>query len=520
MSVASVCIAVALLWLTADGPERRLLGNTLVLCGGVAAVSLPAGLLLGVLLTRTNVAGGAAGRLLLLTMLFLPLHATAAGWVAVFGKLGAQSPAFFQTSQPLIDGMPAVIWIHAMAAIPWVTLIVGLGLRAIPREAEEAALLDAGPAGVFWSLGLRYSLPFISAAGLLVMIAAAGEMTVTNLYMVSTYAEEIYNNVALLRSQTEVAKEALPGIGATALLVVAACLLISLTLPAGVARQSRSARVYSLGAWRWPATALLWLMVGLIAGVPIISLIYKAGVSVKLTGGTVVHTWSAQDFSAILLQSPYKYREEFGYSFLVAALGGTLAFLAALPLSLAARRGGRWSWPAIIAAAICWALPGPLVGLGIIWLFNWDFAALDFLYSKTPLAPALAVAVKGLPVVILILWGAVASIPKQILEAARMDGAGWGAIFWRIILPLRAAAMIAAWLIGFAVGLGDLAWSILVIPAGPETLQRRIFGWIHAGVDDQVAGATLVTVLIYGLLAVTLSTLLEARRGQEAVKPT
>jgi iron(III) transport system permease protein len=517
ISLACVGLAILILGVTADETARKLLANTLVLCGGVAAVSLPAGLLLAVLLSQTNVAGKRAANLALITMLFLPLHATAAGWVSVFGKFGAQSPAFFQTSEPLVTGMPAVVWIHAMAAIPWATLIIGLGLASIPRESSEAALLDASPVRVLWSLGLRYTLPFIAAAGLLVMIGAAGEMTVTNLYMVSTYAEEIYNSVALLRSQTEVAAKALPGIGTTALLVAAACILISLTLPAGTARQRGPARIFALGRWRWPATALLWLMILLVAGVPIASLVYKAGFGVTMSSGSVVHSWSGQAFLSVILQTPYKYREELGYSFLIAALAATLAFLAALPLALAARRGGAWSWPAVLAAALSWALPGPIVGLCVIWLFNWNFAALDFLYSKTPLAPALAVAVKGLPVMILILWGAFASIPDQILEAARLDGADWREIFCRIILPLRAPTMAAAWLAGFAVGLGDLAWSILVIPPGPETLQRRIFGWIHAGVDDQVAGATLVTLLIYGVLAAAIQGLLRTPRKS---KPT
>src|SRR5678816_2359868 len=176
----SLLLAVVLHWLTADAPLRRVLANTFDVCGGAAAISLPIGLILALLLTRANVAGKSFAWLLIFTLLFLPLHATAAGWVAVFGKLGSQAPAFFQTAQPLVDGMPAVIWIHAMAAIPWVTLIISLGLRAIPQEIEEAALLDVSPPRFFLGIGLRYYLPFVLAAVLWVLITTAGEMTVTN----------------------------------------------------------------------------------------------------------------------------------------------------------------------------------------------------------------------------------------------------------------------------------------------------------------------------------------------------
>src|SRR5690349_17031062 len=192
LCLGCLVLAAAVTWLGSEASARRLLVNTLVLCGWTAAISLPVGVLLALLLTRTNVKGKRLAWLLLLTLLFLPLYSTAAGWIAVFGKLSSQAPAFFQTTQPLVEGMPAVIWIHAMAAIPWVTLIVSLGLATIPQEVEEAAILEVTPAQFFFGVGLRYYLPFILAAGLFVIITAAGEMTVTNLYVVPTYTEELY----------------------------------------------------------------------------------------------------------------------------------------------------------------------------------------------------------------------------------------------------------------------------------------------------------------------------------------
>ena len=44
---------------------------------------------------------------------------------------------------PLLDDWVAVIWIHAMAATPWVVLIVGLGSTTVDPELEEMALLPA-----------------------------------------------------------------------------------------------------------------------------------------------------------------------------------------------------------------------------------------------------------------------------------------------------------------------------------------------------------------------------------------
>jgi iron(III) transport system permease protein len=60
-----------------------------------------------------------------------------------------------------------------------------------------------------------------------------------------------------------------------------------------------------------------------------------------------------------------------------------------------------------------------------------------------------------------------------------------------------------AWLVALAVATGDLAAGILVVPPGMETLSRRIFGLIHYGIEDQVAGICLAQVALFGLIAAT-----------------
>jgi iron(III) transport system permease protein len=509
-------LAVGVHWLTADAPLRRMLLHTFQLCGGAAAISLPVGVLLAMLLTRTNVAGRSFSWLLLLTLLFLPLHATAAGWVAVFGKLGSQAPAFFQTAHPLVEGMPAVIWIHAMASIPWVTLIISLGLAAIPQEVEEAALLDISPARFFLGIGLRYYLPFVLAAALWVVITAAGEMTVTNLYVVATYAEELYNSVAQGADAPTAGLKVLPGIVGTVLLAAAVCGMIAALLPAGLGNRFLRPRIYSLGAWRWPATMANWLVLLLVFGVPLVSLIYKAGLVKQVVGGEQVRSWSLTTLFGLLATMTYRFRWEFSYSADFAAAGTAVALGVGLPLALLARRGGVRGIPAVMVAALCWSLPGPLVGISLTWLLNWNFGPLIFLYDKTPLAPALALGIKALPITILILWGALASIPRQTLEAARLDGAGNLALLTKIILPQRASAIAAAGVIAFAIGLGDLAWSILLLHS--DTVQRRVFGLIHYGVEEQVAAVSLVTLAMFFVLALSLQVAFLQTQG--ARKPT
>jgi ABC-type Fe3+ transport system permease subunit len=240
----------------------------------------------------------------------------------------------------------------------------------------------------------------------------------------------------------------------------------------------------------------------LIFGVPLVSLIYKAGLVKQVVGDEQVRSWSLPSLLSLLATMTYRFRGEFGNSLLFAACGVSVALCVALPLALLARRGGLRSLPAILAIALCWSLPGPLVGISLTWLLNWNVSPLIFLYDKTPLAPALALGIKTLPITILLLWGAFASIPQQTLEAARLDGAGNLALLLRIIVPQRAAAIALAGVVAFAIGLGDLAWSILLIHS--DTVQRRVFGLIHYGVEEQVAAVSLATLAMFFLLALGL----------------
>jgi iron(III) transport system permease protein len=117
---------------------------------------------------------------------------------------------------------------------------------------------------------------------------------------------------------------------------------------------------------------------------------------------------------------------------------------------------------------------------------------------------------RSLPVATLVMWYAMQSIPREVLESAAVDGAGsWSQLF-RIALPMRWPAAAAAWLIALAIALGDLAASILVVPPGVSTLSIAIFGLLHYGVEDRVAGLCLALLLIFAALATVV--LLIARR--------
>lgn len=508
--------------LVQGGLPLALLARTLALAGGAAAISLPLGTLLALLIVRTNQPGRSAAGTLLLTLLGVPLYLQAAGWDAGFGSLGWFSLMTGRVADPLLQTWRAAIWIHAMAAVPWVALIVGVGLRYVARELEEDAWLDGNLRQVFLRVTLPRMLPAVLVAALWVLVSTSSEMTVTDLYRVRTYAEVIYTDLALGRDQAEIWQAVLP-IG---LLVAVAASVVLATAARGVPPDSpslgRPALLFPLGKFRWLAALFVAGCLLLLVGLPLGNLVYKAGLIVEQVGDQRVRTWSAEQFTDVLSAIPTTYAAEFGWTAAIGALTASAALLVALPLAWLARRAGLAAiviWP-LVAAGL--AIPGPLVGLSVIWLLNReDIPGLTWLYDDTFAAPVLAMLIKVFPLALLVAWFGLRSLDREPLEVAQTEGAGRLNRFARIALPQRLSVLAAVWWLSFVLATGDLAASILVMPPGTATtIQIRVFGLVHAGVDHQVAGISLVVAAAYGLLALVTTLLSPLILGRDRAGPT
>ena len=153
------------------------------------ALSVPMGTALAWLLVRSNLPGRRAGLWFMGLMIFVPLYLQASAWQAGFGQEGWYSS---ESGQPWLTGWNAALWVQTLAAVPWVVLIVALGLRTVEPSLEEQALLDGSPWQVFWRVTLPTCWPAVGLAAAWVAILTAGEMTVTSIFFVRTYAEEVY----------------------------------------------------------------------------------------------------------------------------------------------------------------------------------------------------------------------------------------------------------------------------------------------------------------------------------------
>jgi len=474
-------------------------------------LSLPVGTLLAWTLVRSDLPGRRMALTLMGTLLFIPLYLQAAAWQGWVGLQGWCIVAF---------GVPdwlapwlGAVWVHSLAALPWVVLIVGAGFWLVEPELEEQALLDASPGQVFLRVTLPSALAALGVAALWVLVVTAGEMTVTDLFGVRTYAEEVYTQFAGAPEPDEGPLGVLPGVYVTAALVLAGLAVCARLAPGDRPISFRQRPVFRLGRWWWPTAIFVAAVLLVLVGLPLGNLCYKAGLLVTLTETGRLRTWSVWKCLTIIAASPGRHPREFGWSLGIGALAATAALAAGTVLAWVARRSRVRGLLVLTGAAICLAVPGPVLGIAVIWLLNRPgWPVLNFLYDQSIFAPWLVLFLRGLPPAMLIMVHALRTVPQEMMDCAAVDGAGPLVRLFRIALPCRVPALALAWLAAFAVALADLAASILVVPPGMPTLSIRIFGLLHSGVEDRVAGICLAQAALFAVLGTGMAWL--ARRWQ------
>ena len=471
----------------------RLAVETLALVLMTEALVLPPGILLALLLFRTDIWGRGLllGILGIAAFVPLPLHATA--WLGALGNAGRMQAIGLR---PVLVGRTGAAIIHALACLPWVVFLVGVGLRTIEPELEESAELDM-PAGRVWSkVTLRRGVGAIAAAAVAVAVLTAGDMTVTDLLQVRTYAEEAYVQFTLGRGPADAALVSIPPL----IILGGSIVLIARSLiradPARLASAFVPARRWKLGRWRVAVGAALLLLVGNLVALPLYSLVWRAG----RVGGRArlgqPPTWSFAGLLGTLGFAAAESWEPIQTSLMLAAGAATVTAVLAWVLAWVSRNSLAWQVLLLATLALTLATPGPVAGMALELAYRWFPPIYD-----SPLIVVMAQSIRTLPYALLILWPALRILPGELLESAVLDGHGpWGQL-WHVILPLSRRVLATAWCVAFVLGFGELPATNLLQPPGITTITFRIWTLLHTGVESHLAGVALVTLAVLAIAA-------------------
>ncbi|HWG42792.1 MAG TPA: ABC transporter permease subunit [Gemmataceae bacterium] len=488
--------------------------NTFFLIAGTLALALPTGIAGAVLLYRTDLPLRRFWRLLTLLTLFVPLPLFTSGWQAVLGSGGwLPVPAWSGSGAvwtPWGQGIGSAIWIHAVAALPWVILLVGQGLSWVERELEEDALTLMPSWCVLLSVTLPRAGAALGAAALWVSLQAATEITVTDVMQVRTFAEEVYTQIVGGPDAEEGVARAvaatLPFVLLVAILVGCVARFWERRLPARMTLLT-GPLVFRLGRWRWPLVLVVALLCGLLLAMPLGSLVWRAG----LTG--TPPSWSAGTTARYLVRAC---RPPEGWMLLenLLLVAGTGAIVAAAGLLACwAARGSRWfRGGVLVLMATAWAMPGPLIGLGLkmvidrlLTISDSPWLAQVLYHGPSPLPLMWVDAIRFFPCAVAILWPVTRLMPAELSDAARVDGATPGQELRRVVWPLTSTAYGQAALAVAVLSLGELSAGKLVATPGMPGYATEIFTQMHYGVTNELAARCVLLLILVTIAACGLA---------------
>ncbi len=468
------------------GRRSGLLWRSLVLC----AVAAVADLLLGVLIASALWGWGTRRRWLRwmpLAMGVLPPYIQAMAWNDLFQRLPF-----------LISGDFAAGWVMSMAYLP-----AGVGLALLSMESTARLPVDAARTGrsdlaVLARVVLPLAGPLLAAGAVFIFLLNLMDYSVPSLFGVNVYALEIFAEYSATSQPGRALLLSMP------LVILAAALLPVMRAAARFAAQNPA---WGESPWStppaWPdgfvfiqrAALVIWAVQ---TGAPLASLAHLsiAGIGNRPPGGAGLLAPAAADL---------------GFSFGVAILAALLSVPLSWVVMEAAESGKGLGWLVVLPLA----LPAPLVGTGMAALLNRP--GLDGLYNSAAM-PVLAGLIRFAPLGALAVMAQARRVDPLLFDAAHIFQRGSCQAALRVRLPLLAPGMIAAGCMVFALTLGELGATLIVIPPGYSTLSLRIYNYLHYGASDVVAQLCLL-VLALTLAAGAGAALTLAGRGRRGARP-
>lgn len=424
----------------------------------------------------------------LLLPVLVPQHIMAIAWVDILGRNGYLAK-FVHIALP---GEPAAPSPYTLLGAAF---ILSATLYPVPLLATHAALrhFDARLLEPAWLAGHRaravtgITLPLVSpavwTAFILVFAMALSSFAVPSLLQVTTYPVEIHSSSVTF----DYASAAAQSIPLLLLCIIAYLIWTRYVRPrhAWLGGRSRGIPPQHASAG---ATAALVLLTACTWLAPLAALFVRS-----LPLRTYASVWATAHSDII--------------TGLVVAAGTATVFTAVTFLTAYALRGSRLRTSVRAIAVAAFVLPGPLLALGMIALWNRPgFPALvyDSLWILVLAAGARFFVLGDAP-----FSAGLSRLDARLEESAAVSGLSpWRTLVF-IVRPLTLPYFLMVWTLLFIVTLGDVDTAVLLAPPGYSTFAVRLFSLMHYGPDSFVAALSLMVAL--GVAAVAGVSVVAAR---------
>ncbi|MFK7890993.1 MAG: carbohydrate ABC transporter permease [Granulosicoccus sp.] len=256
---------------------------------------------------------------------------------------------------------------------------------------------------------------------------------------------------------------------------------------------------------RW----VVFLLAALAMNLPVIATFItslKSPGEINTNPGIWVQTPTLDNYRQVFAATDrFDIRQYLFNSTVAAAIGALLPLLLSFPAAYAtARRGyGRhWLLPIILNLRV---LPLVIFALPLYMMYQWA-GLLD-----TRLGLGLILAIVNLPLTYVLLVNAIADVPIELEESARIDGARTVSVLVRVIIPLCIPAATTAFVFGFITAWNEFLFGLMLTTteAVPVTVGASFF--FSAGGGGVQWGVAAAVMLLAAAPPMILGTLLYRR---------
>lgn len=468
-SAVDAATGTADVWLVFPvGRHVGLLINSIGLAGSVALTVTILGFLGGTLLLGED--SGVLGWLKWVLLLTAPvppyIHAlTWSTFVRLLKEMLGTSGDWIQ-----LTGFPMSFSVNVLAYLPLGVGLALVGLSLVEKPAVEVARMVRGDFEVLTKVVTPMVIPTLVSAVGLVFILVITDFSVPTLYSFNVYSLEVFSEFSASNNTSNSLLLSLPVIFST-------LVLLRYTL-GGVRRTAQSSSVGVLegfGDWNLPR----WFR-----GVQQLALVALVLQVILLIGGLICKTGSVTSLWYALTAAT----DDIGTSAIISASSAVSG--AAVGYMLADKLDESQSWWWLLTSPM--ALPASLIGISMIQSYT---SLAPSLYG-TMWMPVIAAVTRFMPIGAVIVYAQKKRMDSLLFDAADLFSDSSSTSLLRIKLPLQRYGIVATGLVIFALSLGELGGTLLLIPPGRETLTIRIFNYLHYGGTEEVAGLCLALVAI------------------------
>lgn len=464
------------------------------------------------LLIRVEVPGGRLIEMIFWFGYFLPTVPILTGWILLldedFGLINRLLIGTGLVDESLfsIYSMSGIIWVHlTVHTIPVMVILISPALRQIDMALDEAAIVaGASPFTVMRRIVIPISLPALYIAGTASFIKALESFEVEQILGVPAgiyvYANQIYD---LVNNDPPRFSDAMALSSMFLIVLILLSTYYQLYLRKKAKTETLSGRSRSAPG-EYPRRLKLWgaiiLFTYLAISVILPFFLLIAGSFMRIFGFIGLEsTWTSAHWVEVF-SDPGFARSTMGTLKLglISAGAATMIYSVIAVILVHGRIWGRAT--ASFLVWLPWAFPGLILGVALL-----DFSLntpgfMIFYGTMVPLV--IGIVIKDMPIGVHMMRLSISQTRSELIDAAKISGAGTATIFGRIMLPLSSPALVAVFLLVFSLAVKEIGTLILIAPPQLETLSLLMFK--YASISEFESASVIGTIVAFISLALSV----------------